>query len=99
MVQTTLDFDKPPAQRHSATSVAAAEQIEPHVGNLQAKVLSAIRFATNGLTDEQGIAITQLSPSTYRPRRIELQRAGLIYDSGETRLTLSGRKAVVWRAK
>jgi hypothetical protein len=40
-----------------------------------------------------------MNPSTQRPRRIELCQRNLIVDSGTTRLTTSGRKAVVWKAK
>jgi len=49
-----------------------------------------------GLTDEEGIDRTGLSPSTYRPRRVELWRANLAADSGRTRRVRSGKRAVVW---
>lgn len=96
MTQLTI-FDAP-AQRHSHTSQAAAVAIAPDSSRLRAQVLAAIR-EHGGLTDNQGIYLTGLSPSTYRPRRIELVQRGLVVDSGETRLTDSGRKAVVWRSK
>jgi hypothetical protein len=90
-------FDDPPAQSHSDTSVAAAQAIKPNANRLRMLVLEAIRAAgADGLTDEEGIAATQLSPSTYRPRRIESVQAGLVVDSGRTRKTASGRSAVVW---
>lgn len=96
MIQTTI-FD-PPAQRHSATSRAAAEAIAPLTHTLRHRVLSVIR-EQGGLIDEEGIELTGMSPSTFRPRRIECVQAGLVYDSGETRLTRSGRKATVWKAR
>jgi hypothetical protein len=37
-----------------------------------------------------------MNPSTQRPRRIELERRGLVVKDG-TRKTSSGRMAVVWR--
>lgn len=95
MTQATINFNQP-AQRHSPTSIAAAEAIAPDSNRLRVKVLAAIR-EHGGLTDNQGIYVTGLSPSTYRPRRIELVQRGQVVDSGETRLTASGRKAVVWR--
>ena len=95
LTQTQLDFDAPRI-RHSPTSCQAAESIEPIAGTLRWKVLEAIRNAVDGLTDEEGIEATDMNPSTYRPRRIELQTARLIVDSGATRETKSGRKAVVW---
>ena len=94
MTQTHINFDAP-AIRHSRTSVAAAESIAPHLGELQAVVLA--RIAHEPCTDEEGIESTGLSPSTYRPRRIECVRMGLVIDSGSTRKTRSGRSATIWR--
>lgn len=96
MNQSVLNFDAP-CQRHSATSREAAASIEPAIHTLRRKVLDAIR-AHGGLTDEQGIELTGMSPSTYRPRRIELVESRLVEDSGLTRKTKSGRWAAVWRA-
>lgn len=87
---------EPPAQRHSVTSVAAAEAIKPKLNDLHNRLL--IAFTTvgqDGLTDEEGIAIVGITANTYRPRRIELVQAGLVRDSGKTRQTQSGRRAVV----
>lgn len=51
-----------------------------------------------GLTDEQ-IQISAMMPAnTERPRRRELELAGLIRDSGMKAKTVSGRNAVVWVA-
>ncbi len=91
-------FGDPPAQRHSPTSTAAAEAIIPHLPPLRLAVLLAIRGAADGLTDEEGVGVTGLSPNTWRPRRVELMRAGLVVDSGRTRRAKSGRRAVVWVA-
>ena len=82
----------------SPTSQASAEAIKPDAGRLRAKVLTAISGYC-GLTDEEGIEATGIAPSTYRPRRIELVEQGKVIDSGQTRLTRAGRKAVVWKAK
>jgi hypothetical protein len=93
-------FDREaPCQRHSDTSRAAAEEIEPRVTTLRRAVLDAIRGAgDHGATDEELQVCLGMNPSTQRPRRIECVRAGLVRDSGRTRLTKSGRKAVVWTA-
>lgn len=94
---TLFDIEPdPPAQRHSATSVAAADDIKPSANRLRAVVWAAIGGAADGLTDEEGIDLTGLPPSTYRPRRVEGVQAGRVADSGRTRPTRSGRKAVVW---
>ena len=92
-------FDNPPAQSHSPTSQEAAAAIKPETARLRLMVLNAISNATDGLTDEEGIDLTGLQPSTYRPRRIELCQAGRLRDSGRTRPTRSGRKATIWIAE
>lgn len=92
-------FGDPPAQSHSPTSVAAAEQAEPNAGTQRARLLQYLRgIAPHGMTDEQLQDDLAMNPSTQRPRRVELVRAGLVKDSGKTRATTSGRKAVVWVA-
>ena len=93
--QLALDFDAP-YQRHSPTSKAAAEQIEPTAGTLRRMVLEAIREKPS--TDHELQEALGLEGSTERPRRREVQQAGLIEDSGDRRPTPSGRLAVVWRA-
>lgn len=99
MIQQELfdaDEPTPPAQRHSATSQDAAQRIEPRAETLRRIVLEAIRASADGLTDEEGIALTDMPANTYRPRRVELWRMNWIRDSGRTRATRSGRAAVVW---
>jgi hypothetical protein len=60
-------------------------------------VLDAIRKLGEA-TDEEIQDFLSMNPSTERPRRIELWKAGLIEDSGHTRQTKSGRAAAIWRA-
>lgn len=95
--------DSLPAQRHSPTSVAAAESVRGRVAAIREAVLRWIQTARivdvkDGLTDEEGSALSGIGPSTYRPRRCELVQAGLVRDSGRTRRVRSGRNAVVWVA-
>jgi len=87
----------PPHQRHSETSAAAAEDIQPKVNHLQGVVLTAIRGRPS--TDEELIYGIPMAANTLRPRRRELQLMGLVEDSGERRYTRSGKQAVVWRGK
>lgn len=99
-------FDQPIAQAPAAvvphngtdTSRAAAKSIEPHLGNLQARVLNYLKQCGAGATDEQMQIALDMNASTQRPRRIELARKGLIRKSEEKRKTTSGRLAQVWRA-
>ena len=89
----------PPYIAGSSTSEAAACAIKPTAGTLREVVLAVIRHAgLDGITDEEGIALTGMNASTYRPRRIECHEKGLIIDYGERRRTASGRSAVVWFA-
>lgn len=87
-------------QASSPTSHEAAVAIRPAAETLRAKVLEYLRSrGETGATDEEiqdGLGMAQ---NTERPRRVELVEAGSVVDSGETRKTRSGRKAVIWRAK
>ena len=86
-----------PYQKHSETSLSAAQQILPKAGTLRYKLLEyIISCGKDGCTDEEAQQNVPMAPSTPRPRREELVEMGLIKDSGDKRLTNSGRKAVVW---
>lgn len=90
---------EPPSVADSPTSIAAAKQIEPVSGALRRQVYEFIRErGQSGATDEEIIAALDMSPSTARPRRIELVQAGFVQNSGSTRRTKSGRNATVWIA-
>jgi hypothetical protein len=89
-------FDSPPSVP-VATSRAAAKKIAPHSGKLAAQVLAYLqRRGEHGATDEEISRDTGLSPSTARPRRLELVRRGLVKRSGRTRPGVSGCKMTVW---
>lgn len=95
---TQLGLFDAPAIRTSPTSVAAAANLQPHLGNAQARVLAVIKDAGDGgLTDNEGIRITGML-NGYRARRVELQRAGLIHEAGTRVDEVSGQENVVWRA-
>ena len=88
---------RPPAQRHSATSVGAAASLDDAALNkLQRQVLDYLRTQPAGVTDEEIAAALGMNPSTERPRRIELVKRGLVVEAGTTK-TASGRKATAWR--
>lgn len=99
MTQQTINFNAPRV-RGSQTSTDAAESIAPAVGTLQARVYEFLKSkADRGATDEEMQLGLDMSPSTQRPRRVELVRKGLVIDSGEKRETKSGRSAVVWKVR
>ena len=85
-----------PAQRHSATSVAAAEAIEPHLNKLERLVLNHLAKATDGGTDEEIANGTGLLEGTARARRRELVKRGMVRITPRTRDTTRGRAATVW---
>ena len=81
----------------SDTRMAAHAAIGPHRSRLQRLVLAAFQtYRTQGLTDCDGEAVTNLSHQTFSARRRELVLAGDLYDSGLRRKSDSGRSAAVW---
>jgi len=81
------------------TRQAAARSIFHRAGRLRAAVYRFIREQEErGATDLEIQSALGMDGSTQRPRRRELQTAGVIVDSGKTRTTPSGRAAVVWVA-
>ena len=99
-MQSRFDFQVPvpaPYQRHSGTSYEAAERIAPSASSLRGMVLAYLRSrGEHGATDEEGQAKLCLDGNTYRPRRVELARAGFVRMTGQTRKTSAGRAASVW---
>lgn len=88
-----------PAQQHSVTSRAAADSMDRATLNrLQRLIYDYVSDQPGGATDEEIARACSLNPSTARPRRIELERRGLIVEAG-TRKTASGRMATVWKAR
>lgn len=85
-------------QRRSETSKDAARRIESSAATLRARVLKYLNEHPSGATDDEIQEGLVMEGSTERPRRIELQRMGMVIDSGTRRQTRSGRSAVVWMA-
>lgn len=87
----------PPAQRHSATSMEAARLISGKAATLREKVRQFLELRGKaGATDEEIQSALVMAANTERPRRRELEQAGIVRDSGMTRTTTSGRAATVW---
>lgn len=95
MSLATLFDPVPPYQPHSPTSIEAARSVIGRTSGPREAIYGLLRRFQ--LTDEQIAEKLNLNPSTERPRRIELAKAGRIQPVGEA-LTVSGRKAVVWAA-
>lgn len=78
------------------TTLEAYDAIIPHLSTLQSTVYCAILRASQGLTDNEICSVTGIGGSTVRPRRIELERMGLIMGVG-VRKGINGRSSIVWR--
>lgn len=87
---------RPPFQKHSETSRAAAVSMRRKIGKLHVRVLEALRVH-GSLTDEELCDVLAMQGNTLRPRRRELELVDYVVDSGKCRNTRSGRKAVIWR--
>ena len=98
MTDLPLFSYSPPAQRHSDTSRAAAEGIKPHAGTLRGLIYQYL-CERGPASDEQLQEALCMGSSTERPRRRELELAGLVYDTGATTKTRSGRNATLWAAR
>lgn len=84
------------------TSRAAAADIAPHLGDLEALVLRTIKAGkaghAPGMTCDEVEEATGLTHQTASARINELRAKGRIEDSGVVRRTRSGRAAIVWRS-
>jgi predicted Rossmann fold nucleotide-binding protein DprA/Smf involved in DNA uptake len=86
-------FEPPPVN----TRREAREAIAERVPRLRQAVLEALRKRPM-TADEVAEAIGE-SILAVRPRVTELHNDGILYDSGERRVNLSGRPATVWAVK
>jgi CRP-like cAMP-binding protein len=79
------------------TSNEAAKAIEP-VAQRQRDML--YEYVCDqymlGTTNQEAEVALGMPAQTITPRMGELRKEGLVTDSGEKRLTRSGRKAIVW---
>lgn len=86
-----------PVHNGTATSIAAAERIEPVAGTLRRKLLDfLIAQSAHGATDEEMQTACKINANTQRPRRQELERGGWIRRTDRTRPTASGRDAAIY---
>jgi hypothetical protein len=79
------------------TTFAAARAITSRAATLRARVFVFIlEQGERGATLEEIEQGMGMPGNTVRPRRVELEEKGWVKDSGMTRETRSGRKAIVW---
>lgn len=95
--QPTL-FATGPTARPSDPATSLQAPKGDTLTRLQAAVMEAHRAHPNGLTDQElRRHLPQFDGGSLVKRRSELARAGLVFDTGTTRETNSGRRAIVWR--
>lgn len=88
-----------PAQEHSDTSKQARSRVRRSAVSMRQRVFQTLKQRGSfGATDEEIHKLAGLGLNSVRPRRRELQLAGMVVDSKERRKTDSGSKAVVWVA-
>lgn len=91
-----VGFTTPPPSTANEHSQAAAASMEDHAALQRAQVLAAIR--KHGPVSDQRLAeLTGIRDNSIRPRRGELEAAGLIVKAGKG-VTDSGRSCQLWAA-
>lgn len=97
-MQLSIDFTPRRARRRDpATSQEAAMLAVLFIPEHQRRVLAGLRALGRAGAEQIGQAIG-MEPYAVRKRISELERAGLIRDTGATRKTASGRSERVWEA-
>ena len=79
------------------TELAAAEFIAPKVTGLRLQALQSLASAQPGLTGSQVADRMGAWLYSVKPRLTELQRMGLVEDSGERAKNERKRQEVVWK--
>lgn len=97
MIIEQLDIFEPPAQRHSATSRAAAKSIKPYAPSIRQRVLEVI-IKEGPISDQRIAEVLGMAENTVRPRRVELVADGWARAAPDTVLTRSRRQATAWVA-
>jgi predicted ArsR family transcriptional regulator len=88
-----------PGFKASGTSEQAAASVVTDAARLQRAVMSVLYRHSSGLTADQCAEFMGEPILSVRPRFSELQRKGMIEETGERRRNKSGRAANVYRAK
>ena len=79
------------------TSIQASEELQEHLGRLQASAFGVIAAAgPHGASCDDIAAELDWIVFRVRPRTAELRRMGKIVDSGNRRKGASGRLDIVW---
>lgn len=101
MDQGRLPFDESryelPAQQHSETSRFAAKAAKSGANRNRFRILAHLsQFGEYGATDQEMQVSLRINGNSERPRRRELEQAGLVIASEKRRSTKYHRPATVW---
>ena len=88
---------EPAAIVESPTSRGAARRVADTAPRLRDRLLEHFRIvARYGATDEEASLALRIPGNSYRPRRVQLVRLGMIQGTARTRSTKSGGAARVY---
>ena len=91
-----LDFPIARSADLPATSHEAADSMQPVIERVRRQILAHLSQTPDGATDDELEAALGLKHQTASATRRGLVIAGLVWDTGKTRKTRSGRNAIVW---
>lgn len=81
-----------------STTIAAYASIRNGGPTLRERAFEILKGSKDGLTADQVATELNLSVLSVRPQITVLYNESRIADTGERRLNVSGRKAIVWAA-
>lgn len=84
----------PGYQKHSFTSIEAAESFNP--SRLHSKILNLLENRIDGITIDEVAAFLSLETGTASARVGELEKQGKIFKSDNARKTRKGRNARIY---
>lgn len=84
-------------RKHSPTSTAAYESIKPARNHFYDIIVEGLTKLKVGGTSHEVAAIMGIQNAQVHKRLSELSRDGIIYNTGITRPSPSGRKCSVWQ--
>lgn len=86
-------------RKHQPTSKSAHESIKPLKSELYRRIEEGLRLLKVGGHFEDIARFSGLKPAQVWKRLSELEKAGIIFNTGSTRPLSSGRKGIVWQLR
>jgi hypothetical protein len=86
---------QPKKRRHRATSSEAHESVKEHKAAMYEKIIEGLKKLKVGGHFEEIAKVCELQPAQVWKRLSEMCDSGICFNTGITRVTSSGRKAMV----